>query len=288
VFRQLYEALLDTPLDDRNALLSQWTARTSDELDTVTPLRHRPASVGDAPGNQLSTLYALSRVSDFLIEEGCPPGDFARGSAGGRTVDQDVLAAHTAFFDNAGLRRYEHAESFSPFHHEIFAVTRDDTLDTVIVDGVLWPGFFFGDLLFCRAGVHVRAPAALIDAATATTSTLYFTSRRVPRRTNDLSDGWGSNSQWRTDFHRNYADSGGLHVNWDGRTYLGDPFDVPPNDPNDALTLAQRRELLLHRCFVTAPPPEQEWDMFPFHDRISLRTSTWPLVPGSILPDPAR
>lgn len=37
-----------------------------------------------------------------------------------------------------------------------------------------------GDLLFSRAGVRVRAPRHLIDAAVATTSTLYFTFGREP------------------------------------------------------------------------------------------------------------
>jgi hypothetical protein len=80
----------------------------------------------------------------------------------------------------------------------------------VTVEEVLWPGFWFGDLLFSRAGVRVRAPQHLIDATVATTSTLYFTFRREPRRTNDLSHGWGSNSQWRTSFPRFYSDADGL------------------------------------------------------------------------------
>jgi hypothetical protein len=156
-----------------------------------------------------------------------------------------------------------------------------------VVDSLLWPGFHFGDLLFCRAGVHVRAPSHLIDPTVATTSTLYFTFRREPRRTNDLSHGWGSNSQWRTGFGRFYDDVDGHHLNWDGTTYLGPGYTRSPRDVDEDLSADQRRNLLLHRCFVTAPPPHHEWDKFPFNDRVSLRTTSWPLPADAILPDPA-
>ncbi|WP_147256536.1 hypothetical protein [Pseudonocardia hierapolitana] len=115
----------------------------------------------------------------------------------------------------------------SPFHHEIFAVVSDESAPAATVEDVLWPGHWYGDLLFSRAGVRVRAPGHLIDPVTATTSTLYFTFRREPRRTNDLSHGWGSNSQWGTEFPRFYSDAEGLHLNWDGRIDIGTDGPVP-------------------------------------------------------------
>jgi len=45
---------------------------------------------------------------------------------------------------------------------------------------------------------------------------LYFTYLRRSRPTCDLSHGWGSNSQWSTDFRRDYAGGGMLHHNVDG------------------------------------------------------------------------
>jgi hypothetical protein len=107
----------------------------------------------------------------------------------------------------------------------------------------------------------------------ATTSTLYFTFRREPRSTSDLSDGWGSNSQWRTKFPRFYSDEDGLHLNWDGEVDIGED---PPADPADRLTspdpLDERRELLLYRCFVRSALPRDEDDRFPFGDRLSLNS----------------
>ncbi|WP_255687128.1 hypothetical protein [Pseudonocardia sp. TRM90224] len=43
-----------------------------------------------------------------------------------------------------GLHPFTHESAFSLFHHEIFAVTTDDPLDAVVLQDVLWPGFFFG------------------------------------------------------------------------------------------------------------------------------------------------
>jgi hypothetical protein len=186
-------------------------------------------------------------------------------------VEPDGLALHAEFFAGIGLAPFSHAEAFSPFHHEIFAVMTDPSVTEVTVEEVLWPGFWFGDLLFSRAGVRVRHQ--LIDATVATTSTLYFASRRAPRPTHDLSHGWGSHSQWRTGFHRFYSDAEGLHLNWDG--------DVDIDGDHDEAD--QRRELLLYRCFVRGPLPHDEDDRYPYRDRLSLTAAGWPASwrPGS-------
>jgi hypothetical protein len=203
-------------------------------------------------------LYGLSRVSDYLIERFSVDGG---------------CATHTEFFSAIGLVPFEHAGAFSPFHHEIVAVVQDPSATGVTVEEVLWPGLWFGDLLFSRAGVRVRAPRHLVDATVATTSTLYFTFRRRGRPTDDLSHGWGSNSQWRTAFPRFYSDQDGLHLNWDGETDIGgDPPALRPGwSLQETEPLDQRRELLLHRCLVRGPLPADEGDRFPYGDRLTLR-----------------
>ncbi|MFA1540038.1 hypothetical protein [Actinomadura monticuli] len=118
----------------------------------------------------------------------------------------------------------------------------------------------------------------------ATTSTLYFTFCREPRPVSDLSHGWGSNSQWRTSFSRFYSDEDGLHFNWYGEVDIGaDPPALQAERPGDPDPLDERRELLLHRCFVRSAPPRDEDDRFPFEDRLSLTTAEWPLRPESIV-----
>ena len=312
-FRRLYEGLLDH--DDtegaRRHLEDQRRTAVA-HLAELAPLRRRepvPAggyTVEDEQLWRLTKLYALSRISDYLIELSCPEGDPPQGFGvtGGRPViegstahrmelggwrttatpgrhgprklDRAALTMHTEFLTGIGLTPFDQAQAFSPFHHEIFAVVQDQTATRVTVEEVLWPGFWFGDLLFSRAGVRVRAPRHLIDAEVATTSTLYFTFRRDPRPTDDLSHGWGSNSQWRTAFPRFYADEDGLHFNWDGTVDIGeDPPQDPPHHPDAAHPLDQRRELLLHRCFVRSALPQDEDERFPYEDRLTLTTAEW-------------
>ncbi|GAA0330261.1 hypothetical protein NE235_23950 [Actinoallomurus spadix] len=143
-------------------------------------LRHRETPPEPSGGTEesrawyqeaLYALYAVSRVSDLLLELGGPAGTSIMGRTGGRALDRAPLAVHEWFFTEVGLERLPPAAVFSPFHHEIFAVTTDEDADAVTVEDVLWPGHRFGDLLFCRAGVRVRAPSRLVDAAVATTST---------------------------------------------------------------------------------------------------------------------
>ncbi|MES9602828.1 hypothetical protein [Actinomadura sp. NPDC000929] len=271
-FRRLYEDLLDHDGEPRRFLAGR-RRTVAAHLAGLAPLRRRERiPPGGCTGDdehlwRMMKLYALSRVSDYLIEQGG--------------------AAHTHFFTEIGLTPFEHAEAFSPFHHEISAVVQDPGATRVTVEEVLWPGFWFGDLLFCRAGVRVRAPRHLIDAAVATTSTLYFTFRRASRPAGDLSHGWGSQSQWRTSFPRFYADEAGLHLNWDGAIDIGeDPPHRPAGRLEDEAPLDERRELLLHRCFVRTALPRDEDDRFPYNDRLSLTTAEWPMNPDAIVRTP--
>lgn len=279
-FRQLYEGLYDhDDLAGRRRFLSGRQPTAAEHMADLAPLRKRERiPTGDDEHRwRIIKLYALSRVSDQLIASFAPADTWL--------PDADALAVHAEFFSGIGLVPFEHADAFSPFHHEVFAVTEDPDATSVTVKDVLWPGFWFGDLLFSRAGVRVRAPRHLIDATVATTSTLYFTHRRGHRPTSDLSHGWGSNSQWRTSFARFYADDEGLHFNWDGETDIGvdPPAHSPGRHENEEDPLQERRQLLLHRCFVRDPHPADEDDRFPFRDRISLTTAEWPVRPESIV-----
>jgi outer membrane protein assembly factor BamB len=331
-FRRLYESLLRHYHRDgagRRRYLSDQQQAAADHLAELAPLRERKRMLSArSPWDEARRamkrdlaplrweLYALSRVSDYLIELSCPAGEppagfgvtgghpVVEGSVtsrmersgwrtsatpgwlGSRRLEAGGIATHTEFFSGIGLTPFEHGEAFSPFHHEIFAVVQDPSVANVTVEEVLWPGFWFGDLLFSRAGVRVRAPRHLIDAAVATTSTLYFTYRRHPRPTSDLSHGWGSKSQWATSFPLFYSDEEGLHLNWGGEVDIGtDPPISPAGRPDHdgRYPLDQRRELLLHRCFVRGPLPPHEDDRFPFEDRLSLTTAEWPLRPESIV-----
>lgn len=80
----------------------------------------------------------------------------------------------------------------------------------------------------------------------------------------DLSQGWGSNSQWRTGFRLDY------------RTPAGDRHPANLGHEERLLTSGERRELLRHRCVLRAPEaadalagsPSWEQDLMPFDWRL--------------------
>jgi hypothetical protein len=108
------------------------------------------------------------------------------------------------------------ADRFCPFFHEIVAVypAEDPDSPAELVTKV-WPGYLAGSLLLVRAGVVVRAGKNVMDPAVASRSRMYWAWWRRNRRPTDLSHGWGSNSQWGTDFRRDYYADGQLYYNVD-------------------------------------------------------------------------
>jgi hypothetical protein len=72
-------------------------------------------------------------------------------------------------------------------------------------------------------------------------SCLYWAWWRRNRTAADLSHGWGVNSQWGTDFRRDYIADGQLHYNVDG-------YKHQPSAGDGDLSGAAAQELLRHRC----------------------------------------
>lgn len=264
--RALYEAILDHEGERLSAdVLEPAIARLRERvraLDRYRALERMPRD------EDLRELYALSRVNDLLLE---PFQETAALASKLPRVSQDE---YVAFFEALGFRPF-FGRAFNPIHHEIVEVREvADPASRVDVDSVLWPGLSFGTLVFSRAGVRVAAPRSLVDPEVAASSTLYFTFRRLRRPVHDRSHGWGSNSQWRTSFSRNYDEGERLHWNVDGTIDLADPAS---DAGEDELTLEQRRELLIHRCFVRTSLSEAG-DHAPYDDRLTLRSGVvWPL-----------
>ena len=98
-----------------------------------------------------------------------------------------------------------------------------------------------------------------INKEIAENSTLFWAFRRRNRPTEDLSVGWGHNSQWRTVFRRDYHIGGIFYFNVDAE---GD------RDGNHELTEFERRELLVHRCFITVN--RTDIDIFPYDYKLQL------------------
>ncbi len=204
-------------------------------------------------------LYALGRVNEVLLLR------FQRGRAEGTdwpgpkvSLDEYVWFAESLGMTVAG------SQSFSPFYHEIVEVAQADNEEQpVTVLSTFWPCLMLGDMLFSRAGVRVSGGSRFVHKEIAESSTLYWAYRRKNRPYQDLSHGWGSNSQWRTAFRRDYRVGQGFYYNVDGKHDLG--ASEPAEEDRDDLTREERIELLTNRCFVTTMKPH--CDLWPYDDR---------------------
>lgn len=193
-----------------------------------------------ASTEELWRLYAISRVCELLLTR----------------VDKPLVPADDAhvFLRGLGLTPIP-ALPFTPLLHEIVAVTEDDHDGAPIrLDGpAVWPGWMAGPLVMMRAGVRVRGGRSHLRKDIAERSTLYWAWRRDHRPVQDLSRGWGSNSQWRTKQRRDYLIDGVARYNVDASPYKDEDLEL--NDDEAA-------ELIRHRCFLRCERPDD--DLWPY------------------------
>ncbi|MGI5451828.1 hypothetical protein ACQEWB_01310 [Streptomyces sp. CA-249302] len=272
--RELFEALHDhTGPDAYTAVLEPWLARAEgayrEELVEGVALLVRTTADGldGRCQDPLWELYALSRVSDLLLLPCQPPGDPDEPSTATVTTAQ-----YLELFGRLGMTPFEETEAFDPFLHEIVEVDQTEDPDEPIrITGLVWPGLRHGSLLFNRAGVRVRAGVRHAERGVADRSPLYWSHRRRHRPTVDLSQGWGHNSQWRTDFRVDLRTATGDEVNVCAN---GEGIDVPWTGA--LLTPDERWELLRHRCLLRTPvkaaemaeTPRWQEEFFPFGWRL--------------------
>ncbi|NUT97986.1 MAG: hypothetical protein HOY78_38835 [Saccharothrix sp.] len=221
-----------------------WFEREPDLLGELQAVG-RPEARGDRDAELLWGLYAVSRLVDLLTAPH-QPGDRALGWPMPSAGAWDGVRALVGAVEVA-------EDGFHPFFHEIVRVEpADDPDEPVSLVAEHWPGALVGGLLLARAGVTVRAGGNVLDPAVATRSTQYWTWWRRNRPVDDLSHGWGSNSQWRTEFRRDYVVGDEVHFNVDGR-------ESRPPEPDDDLTDAERLELLRFRHGVRRDLGPDRW-----------------------------
>ncbi len=259
-FRELYDDVLHYK---RHALfydvLTPWIEKAQAAMSELGRFKTSAPfdSRDDAALAAMWNMYALGRANDLLLRS------FQKG-----VTERRDPALHReqyeAFFTQIGLTLVV-SDNFAPFHHEIVQVHQSREDDEPI--GVLrqvWPGLMLGDMMFSRSGVEVIGGRQHIISGIAEKSTLYFAYHRVNRRTNDLSMGWGSNSQWRTNYRRDYRTANTWIYNEDGTNLLN--ARATPEKDRDGLTNLERMELCRNRCFIVISKPDQ--DLFPFDDRL--------------------
>jgi len=235
-------------------------------IPAIEQLRSLGASSGGAippmPGEALWFLYSVHRVLELLVLR------FQTFSPGGSNEQGPAITLGEFFRFASGIGAdILNPRPWSPFHHEIVGLA--PTSPDMRPQGLRqhWPCLMLGPLLLMRAGVTVPAGAARLVPGIADRSMLFWAYRRNSRRHNDLAHGWGANSSWRTAFRRDYVLDGTFHFNVDGEIDLA---TLRPGDVDDhGLSPQERRELVVHRCFVTCD--KDDAGLFPYDDRCSLK-----------------
>jgi hypothetical protein len=271
-FRTLYHALLqDDPEVDVRAVLSEALAGGALHAVMAPLARYRQPNGSSSPYDvcpeDLFALYAASRVGDLMLLS-------FQGRPGEPTPFPALSEAeYLGFFRALGFQTFGQ-QPYSPFYHEIVEVEPavGPSAATEITH-TSWPGLLFGDLLFARSGVRVRAHPSRIQKEYAEATPLCFAYVRHRRRAADRSMGWGSNSQWRTAFRRDYRDGEVFRFNVDGEIDISgaEPRVLDGRDDyDDDLSIAARRELLVNRCCVTQPYPWSNLEDWPSRDTLTV------------------
>ncbi|WP_327421286.1 hypothetical protein OG612_32575 [Streptomyces sp. NBC_01527] len=213
-------------------------------------------------GDPLETAYALSRVSDALIYKFQPlllPGSeipWAHDIHEPERWPHVTLDQYVAVFARLGMAPIGDV-AFEPFFHEVVHVAQSESPGAPVeITGTVWPGLMFGEMLFSRTGVTVRAGARHLVAGIADLSPLHDVFVRRYRGTSDGSLGWGSNSQWKTDFRRDYVTDAAFHFDVDeepdsDQDLLGEPRKLTP---------AERSDLVRHRCLTRPLQDPDAWE----------------------------
>jgi len=257
-------------------VLVPWTERRGQMIvELMAPLArygdwHREEYCWADP---LEQAYALSRVSDVLLLGFQPslPAGAQRPWAHDLHLDIPwpivTLDEYRTFCTDLGMTLVDEPD-YDPFLHEIVTVEQaDDPGSPVEILESLWPAVMNGELLFSRSGIRVRGGAQHVVAGVADRSPLDDVFLRRYRATHDGSLGWGHNSQWKTDFRRDYRTATADHLNVDGELDLDEASGFDPElksairdvvryryaSPEVAACLGERDDVIVSRYRVTLP-----------------------------------
>ncbi len=195
-------------------------------------------------------LYAFSRVLDLLALSNKPDSYIE-----GVQEDEPLLTTneYIELVKSLGLDT-GYPEQYDPFHCEI-ATAIAGSLNFEIA-GYQHPVIKLKQLMIKRSPVAITLDPEVYDFNLVNNATLYWTFRRSNRKTTDLSEGWGHNSQWRTGFRLDIEKEQSYIYNLNGK------FDLNVLDPatleelkNQDLTVEEAIELVVNRQFIRCSKP---------------------------------
>jgi len=190
-------------------------------------------------------LYALSRVLDILTLKFQPNNNKDGCDWLGANI---TLNEYEKFAELLGLKVL-YPKVFHAFDCEIFeSIPGENNFEIVKIS---IPSLWLKNLMIKRAGVTTTNNPKDYDLNLINDACIFWAFRRKNRGYYDESQGWGSNSQWRTRFRIDIETETSYIYNIDGKYSLNDPTDKALIEVREQkLELQKAIELLKNRLCI--------------------------------------
>jgi hypothetical protein len=257
--RDLYDKILDFEGEGLyENVLKTWVAENSygNYLSNIFDKLQSDNKI-DFSQENIWELYALTRVLDILT---------LRFQTNNKADGSDwlgpklSLTEYISFNDLIGLETRT-PKSFNSFDCEIIK-TREGENDFLISE-CFFPSVRFKNLIIKRAGVKISLNPQNYNLTLINNATIYWAYRRKNRKYLDLSQGWGSNSQWRTDLRLDIETKDSFIYNQKGKfdlNYLTTELLEELSQQN--LEIQEAIELTKYRHFIKST--KDDTDLFPY------------------------
>ena len=202
-------------------------------------------------------MYALTRVLDVLTLR-FQPDNSADGDWPGPAL---TVSEYTSFVELIGLK-VETPRVFDPFNCEILEAQKGQN-DFEIIE-CCFPTVKLKGLVIKRGGVKILLNPLTYDLALVNKASIYWAFRRKNRKYLDLSQGWGSNSQWRTNFRVDIETATGYIYNKKGKLDLNNVTpELLEELSQQGLDIQDGIELTKFRHFIKST--KEDTDLFPYN-----------------------
>ena len=211
-------------------------------------------------------LYALSRVLDLLTLPFQTDNDADDSDWKGPRI---TVAEYIEFNNLLGLE-ITTPFSFKPFNCEIIEA-QIGMNDFEIIE-CNFPAVKLNNLMIKKAGVKILLNPDKFNLNLINKASIYWAFRRKNRKYFDLSQGWGSNSQWRTDLRLDIETENSYIYNVTGKFNLNSPTIELMEELNQQdLELNEAVELTVFRHFMKCTKDDS--DLFPYDFRFEEQKS---------------
>lgn len=202
-------------------------------------------------------LYALSRVLDILTLQFQPDNQADGSDWLGPKI---TIPEFEEFISLIGLDVIT-PNTFNTFNCEIIHAQEGENNFEIIHS--YFPAVKLKNLIIKRAGMKISLKATDFNLFLINNASIYWTFRRKNRKYVDLSQGWGSNSQWSTDLRLDLETNNHFVYNQNGKFDLNHVTPELLDELNQQnLEIQEAIELTKFRHFVNSTKDDS--NLFPY------------------------